>query len=65
MNERLNKHICVLSSDTPHSVDRTIPLAEAGYMVTFIANAPFDTVEKTKYNKNMPEIIERYKADGV
>jgi len=57
---RISKyHLCVLSSESPHSVDRTIPLAELGYMITFIANAPFDTVEKLYDYKNVKVIFWR------
>lgn len=53
------KHLCILSSDSSHNVDRTIPLAEAGYRITFIANGPFDTVEKLQDYKNIRVIFWR------
>ena len=44
-------HICVNSSDGTHSVERTIPLADKGFKISFIAHKNFDRVDELrKYN---------------
>ena len=52
-----NYSLCVLSIDTPHSIDRTIPLADAGFKIYFIASKSFDTLEKLKDFTNVEVIF--------
>jgi glycosyltransferase involved in cell wall biosynthesis len=56
-NSHDNYHICVLSSDTKHSIDRTIPLARYGYKISFIAREVYDTVDKLYSYQNIQVIF--------
>jgi len=46
-------HICVNSIDTVHCVMRTIPLAEAGFCISFIAHNEFDTLDELRKYDNV------------
>jgi|WetSurMetagenome_2_1015567.scaffolds.fasta_scaffold00691_11 glycosyltransferase involved in cell wall biosynthesis len=46
-------HICVNSSDGTHSIERTIPLAEKGFKISFIAHKEFDRIDELEKFKNV------------
>ena len=48
-----NTHICVNSSDGTHSIERTIPLAEKGFKISFIAYEEFDRINELRKYENV------------
>jgi len=46
-------HICVNSSDGTHSIERTIPLAEKGFKISFITHNESDRMEELREYKNV------------
>lgn len=46
-------HICVNSSESGHSIDRTIPIIERGFKVSFLSNEKFDGIERLEKYDNV------------